>query len=217
MPPQPIATRPHSSAILTARGVCRQIRKLQPSGESGLGEHTILAAIRAGDLAGFRDGRWYRVRWAAVEEWLARRNATAPPAATRFGDANDWAAQRWRQPGEVIQKATDDFARRFVVREASAVLEAYRETLDASRRILALATAQIQSLEVRPTEATPAQLKELAEILRKIHSVRSDIGGLGRCDVWCGSGESSDSDQDLSDAEIVMAALKELESSESPD
>jgi len=44
-----------------------------------------------------------------------------------------------------------------------------------------------------------------------------EIGGLGRSDVWRGSGESSDSDQDLSDAEIVRAALKELESSESPD
>ncbi len=51
----------------------------------------------------------------------------------------------------------------------------------------------------------------------RFNSIQSDIGGLGRSDVWRGSGESSDSDQDLSDAEAVMAVLEEFENSESPD
>ena len=107
MPPQPIATRPNPTAILTGRGVCRQIRKLQPNGEPGIGEHTILAALRSGDLAGFRDGRWYRVTWAAVEEWLARRNAAAPPAAMSSGDAGDWAADRVADEQEREARAGD--------------------------------------------------------------------------------------------------------------
>ncbi len=97
------------------------------------------------------------------------------------------------------------------------MIEAYRETLDATRRLLALTVAQILEMEAQPSDATPTQLKELAEVVRKIHSVQSDIGGLGRSDVWRGSGESSDSDQDLSDAEAVMAVLEEFENSESPD
>ena len=97
------------------------------------------------------------------------------------------------------------------------MIEAYRETLDATRRLLALTVAQILEMEAQPSDATPTQLKELAEVVRKIHSVQSDIGGLGRSDVWRGSGESSDSDQDLSYDEIVIAAIEELENSESPD
>ena len=111
--------------------------------------------------------------------------------------------------------ASASAARPVVAREAAAVIEAYRETLDASRRLLALATAQIQALEVRPSEATPARLKELAEVLRKIHSVQSDIGGLDRSDVWRGPEESSNSDQEHLDT-VVRAYLDELEAEETP-
>ena len=147
-------------------------------------------------------------RWSELEREFGLSRQRIQRRAVREG---------WRQPGEVVQKATDDFARRFVAREAEAVIEAYRETLDATRRLLALTAAQIQALEAQPSDATPTQLKELAEVVRKIHSVQSDIGGLGRSDVWRGSGESSDSDQDLSYDEIVIAAIEELENSESPD
>ncbi len=147
-------------------------------------------------------------RWSELEREFGLSRQRIQRRAVREG---------WRQPGEVVQKATDDFARRFVAREAEAVIEAYRETLDATRRLLALTVAQILEMEAQPSDATPTQLKELAEVVRKIHSVQSDIGGLGRSDVWRGSGESSDSDQDLSDAEAVMAVLEEFENSESPD
>lgn len=70
------------------------------------------------------------------------------------------------------------------------MIEAYRETLDASRRLLALTTAQIQALEVRPSEAKPAQLKELAEVLIERFS-RS----RATSEVWaapmCGVGQKS--------------------------
>ena len=140
---------------------------------------------------------------------------SAVPAGTT-GSTAIVTREGWRQPGEAVQKATEDFARRFVAREAEAVIEAYRETLDASRRLLALTTAQIQALEVRPSEATAAQLKELAEVLRKIHSVQSDIGGLDRSDVWRGPEESSNPDQEHLDS-VVRALLDELEAEDAPD
>ena len=90
----------------------------------------------------------------------------------------------WRNPGEVVRKATEDFARRFVAQESEAVLEACRDTLGASRRIVSLAIARIEAMEADPAKVDLGDLKELAEILRKSHVVQSDIGGLNRRDAW---------------------------------
>jgi hypothetical protein len=83
-----------------------------------------------------------------------------------------------------MRKTTEDLARRFVARESEAILDAYRETLDASRRILALATARIEIMEANPAAVDLGDLKNVIEIVRKAHGVESAIGGLNRQDGW---------------------------------
>jgi len=130
-----------------------------------------------------------RPDWVAIREAREIDGRRWSELARQFGVTRQRIQRRavregWRNPGELVRKATEDFARRFVARESEAVIDAFRETLDASRRILALATTRIEALEENPAEANPGVLKDLAEVIRKSRVVQSDIGGLNRGDGW---------------------------------
>src|SRR5262245_46273212 len=83
---------PHPDAQLTARGIARETRRLQPRGTPGMGEHAILAELRA--MGAPRVGRWYRVRWGDWLAHLASRRSTPAHEPTPTSDAAAWARDK---------------------------------------------------------------------------------------------------------------------------
>jgi hypothetical protein len=91
----------------------------------------------------------------------------------------------WRQPGEIVQKATEDFARRLVAREGDAVLDNLRRTLALTDRIRRLVETILDRLEGLGSEVDAEELKCAVEIVRKAHGIDADIAGIsGRDQGW---------------------------------
>ena len=128
-------------------------------------------------------------------------------------------AQRelWRQPGEVIQKATDDFARRLVAQEGDAVLQNLRQTLELTARIRALVARLLDRLELLGGDFDPHQLKCAAEIARKAHGIDAEIAGIrNRDQAWRPSLRPEAAGPGFHD-EAVRRALDRLARQETPE